>query len=70
MQIKMSVTKRMGILKTVELADFAEKNSKRMHILKTVGLANFTEKDAKRMRILKKNESSDVVARLSELKPL
>ena len=26
----------MGILKTVELADFAEKNTKRMRILKTV----------------------------------
>ena len=25
----------MGILKTVELADFAEKNAKRIHILKT-----------------------------------
>ena len=30
----MSVTKRMRILKTVELADFAEKNAKRMGILK------------------------------------
>ena len=30
----MSVTKRMRILKTVALADFAEKNSKRMNILK------------------------------------
>ena len=39
----------MGILKTVELADFAEKNAKRIHILKTVGLADFAEKIAKRM---------------------
>ena len=31
---KISVTKRMRILKTVELADFAEKNAKRMGILK------------------------------------
>ena len=27
----------MGILKTVELADFLEKNAKRIRILKTVG---------------------------------
>ena len=39
----------MGILKTVELADFAEKNAKRIRILKTVGLADFAEKNAKRI---------------------
>ena len=33
-QRKISVIKRMRILKTVELADFAEKNTKRMNILK------------------------------------
>ena len=49
LQRKMSVTKRMGILKTVELADFAGKNAKRIRILKTVGLADFAEKNAKRM---------------------
>ena len=40
---------RMGILKTVELADFAEKNTKRIRILKTEGLADFAKKNAKRM---------------------
>ena len=40
---------KSGILKTVELADFAEKNAKRIRILKTVGLADFAEKNAKRM---------------------
>ena len=59
----------MGILETVELADFAEKNSKRIRILKTVGLADFAEKNAKRMGTLK-NESSNVFVRPSELKPL
>ena len=39
----------MGILKTVELADFAEKNAERIRILKTVGLADFAEKNARRM---------------------
>ena len=48
-QRKNSVTKRMGILKTVELADFAEKNARRIRILKTVGLADIPEKNAKRM---------------------
>ena len=46
-QRKISVTKRMGILKTVELADFAEKNAERIRILKMVGLADFVEKNAK-----------------------
>ena len=48
----------MGILKTVELAEFAEKNAKRIRILKTVGLADFAEKvpkewkwNAEKMRI-------------------
>ena len=52
----MSVTQRMRILKTVELADFAEKNAKRIRILKTVGFADFAEKNAKRIRILKERE--------------
>ena len=34
----------MRILKTVELADFAEKNAKGIPILKMVGLANFAGK--------------------------
>ena len=38
----------MGILKTIELADFAEKNAKRIRILKMVGLAEFAEKNAKK----------------------
>ena len=59
----------MGILKTVELADFAEKNTKRIRILKTVGLADFAEKNAKRMGILK-NESLNVVVQRSQSKPL
>ena len=37
----------MRILKTVELAGFAEKNAKRMRILKTV---EFAEKHAKRKK--------------------
>ena len=41
----------MGILKTVELADLAEKNAKRIRILKTVGLGDFAEKNAKRMAV-------------------
>ena len=61
----------MGILKTVDLADFAEKNAKRIRILKTVGLADFAEKNTKRMGIeCLKNENSNVVVRKSELKPL
>ena len=39
----------MGILKTVELEDFAEKIAKRMHILKTVGLADFAKKNVQIM---------------------
>ena len=50
----------MGILKTVELADFAEKSAKTIRILKTVGLTDFAEKNAKRMGILK-NESSKLL---------
>ena len=34
---KMLMPRRMGILKTVDLADFAEKNAKRIRIRKTVG---------------------------------
>ena len=49
----MSVTERIRILKTVELADFEEKNAKRVRILKTVELADFAEKKAK------KNENSE-----------
>ena len=56
----MSVTKRMRILKTVDFADFAEKNAKRIRILKTVEFADFAEKNAKRMRLWKW-ESSNVV---------
>ena len=41
-----------------------------MRILKTVELADFAEKNPKRMRILKVLESSNVVVRPSELKPL
>ena len=40
----MSVTKRMRILKTVEIGEIGEKNAKRIHILKTVELADFAEK--------------------------
>ena len=59
----------MEVLKTVELADFAEKNAKR--IRKTVGLADFAEKNATRMGMgILKKESSNVVVRPSELKPL
>ena len=61
----------MGILKTVELADFAEKNAKRIRILKTVELADFAEKNAKRRGMeCWKNENSNVVVRPSKLKPL
>ena len=67
---KISVTKRMGILKTVELADFAEKNAKRIRSLKTVGLADFREKSQKNGNGMLKNENSNVVVRQSELKPL
>ena len=64
----MSFTKRIGILKTVELVDFAEKNAKRIRILKTVGLAGFAEKNAKRMGTeCCKNENSNDVVRPSEL---
>mgnify|MGYP007061988235 CR=1 FL=1 len=62
----MSVTKRMRILKTVEIG---EKNAKRIHILKTVELADFAEKNPKRMGILKVREF-ECSAPLSELKPL
>ena len=60
----------MGILKTVELADFAEKKYQQNKcILKTVESADFAEKNTKRMGILK-NKSLNVVVRWSELKPL
>ena len=59
----------MGILKTVELTDFAEENAKGIRILKTVDLADFIEKNGKRIRILKE-ESSNVVVRPSELNQL
>ena len=55
----------MRILKTVELADFAEKNAKIIRILKTVELVDFAEKNANR-----KKESSNIVVRPSDLKPL
>lgn len=65
----MSVTKRMRILKTVEIGEIGEKDAKRIHILKTVELADFAEKNPKRMGILKVREF-ECSAPLSELKPL
>ena len=56
----------MGILKTVELADFAEKSAKRIRILKTVRLADFAEKNAKRIGI---TESNEIAVLLSVRKP-
>ena len=52
----MPVTRRMPILKMVELADFSGENAKRIRILKTVELAEFAEKNAKTIRILKESE--------------
>ena len=39
----------MGIVKTVELGDFVEKNAKRIRILKTVGLGHLVEKNPKKI---------------------
>ena len=56
---KMSATKRVRIQKTVELADFTEKNAKRICIPKTVELADFIEKNVKRICILKTVELAE-----------
>ena len=58
----MSVTKRMRILKTVEIGEIGEKDAKRIHILKTVELADFAEKIPKEWEFWKW-ESSNVVLR-------
>ena len=60
----------MRILKTVELADFAEKNAKRIRILKTVELADFAEKSPKRMRILNERESWSAFVRQHEMEAI